>query len=304
MMKKFIFVAALLLWFLYPSLTLAETTSVHTKSANTAVKHRIHKKHHSSAVVKKRHVAVKHKKSKTRLTQRKKKTHKIAAIPHVRPLTGKPVEVIPPKHTFGFMASMKDHLVDYVRKTVSTLNYSMYKLGGRRFDVSRGIYIVDCSEYVDNILQEIYPDAFFNLVDSTGADKPTTQHYYDFFSALNDDPSQYWSKVNDVEKLEAGDILVFRYKKSLRSASRGGHVMVVMDKPIYDTEAYLVRVADSAPSGHSEDTRPGRVSGIGIGTLVLKANPVTGQPSAYAWKIGARWNSNVNIAMARPKGDY
>ena len=79
--------------------------------------------------------------------------------------------------------------------------------------------------------------------------------------------------------------------------------MVVMDKPIADGDGYLVRVADSAPSGHSQDTRRGRVSGIGIGTMVLKTNPDTGEPSAYAWKVGASWKSNVKIAMARPIGN-
>ena len=41
-------------------------------------------------------------------------------------------------------------------------------------------------------------------------------------------------------------------------------------------------------------------SGIGIGTLQLKVNPKTGEPSAYAWKVGSCWKKNVKFAMARP----
>ena len=78
--------------------------------------------------------------------------------------------------------------------------------------------------------------------------------------------------------------------------------MVVMNKPVFDEDAYLVRVADSAPSGHSEDTRRAHKSGIGIGTLLLKVDSRTGRPSAYAWKVGSRWKQNVTFAMARPIG--
>ena len=63
---------------------------------------------------------------------------------------------------------------------------------------------------------------------------------------------------------------------------------------------FLVRVADSAPVGHGNDTRPSNRSGIGIGTLLLKINDLTGRPLAFAWRAGAYWNSHVDFAMARP----
>lgn len=192
-----------------------------------------------------------------------------------------------------FFSSIESRLVSFVHKTVSTLRYSSYKLGGRNFDLSNGVYVLDCSDYVDHILEEIYPNAYSSLMDSTGSDKPTSAHYYSFFNRLSPNSHNEWRKIKDVEELRAGDILVFRNHST-------GHVMVVMDKPTYDEDAYFVKVADSAPSGHSQDTRPNKVSGIGIGTLLLKANPNTGEPLAYAWKIGARWKNNMKIAMARP----
>lgn len=188
--------------------------------------------------------------------------------------------------------------VDYIYKTIDSLQYSVYKMGGSHFDTLKGVYIVDCSNYVDQILQAASPRSYWNLVDSTGVDFPTTQHYYEFFNDLGDNP--YWDKVDNISKLRAGDIIVFRYKKHRRGITRG-HVMVVMDKPMpYSKGEYLVRVADSAPTGHSEDTRPAHVSGIGIGTLVLKAHPKTGKPAAYAWKAGSCWKKNAHFAMARP----
>lgn len=197
--------------------------------------------------------------------------------------------------------SLSKRLVDFVQKSVSTIRYSAYKLGGSHIDTTKGIYIVDCSGYVDHTLQSVFPKAYFDLVDSTGADKPNSQHYYNFFTGLSDDSNEdsYWNKVEDVEQLQPGDILVFRYKNS-RGKETGGHVMVVMNKPVRDDNQYLVSVADSAPAGHSQDTRMPHVSGVGIGTLLLKVNPKTGQPAAYAWKVGSRWKRNVNFAMARP----
>lgn len=213
--------------------------------------------------------------------------------------------------SFGMMTSIKDRLVKLVRETVSTLHYSHYKLGGTYFDVSKGVYVVDCSAYVDRILRTVCPNAYNSLASSTGSDKPTTQDYYHFFSGLSYANQDYWTKIDNVKNLEPGDILVFRTESHIvRSrhhrhrhvlASAAGHVMIVMSKPIFDTGAFLVRVADSASAGHGDDTRSPHVSGIGIGTLLLKVNPKTGQPYAYAWNFDAFWKKNVKFAMARPK---
>lgn len=208
-------------------------------------------------------------------------------------------KAVPHTNSTGFVSSMQQHLVNFVRNTVSTLRYSDYKLGGKKFDVDRGIYVVDCSSFVDHILQAASPHSFDTLVNATGAPTPASQHYYDFFSELTEDSNHYWNKVPDVNSLRPGDILVFRYKNS-RGSETGGHVMVVMDKPIRDTNVFYVRVADSAPTRHSQDTRQHNEAGIGIGTLLLKVNPETGKPSAFAWGIGSYWNKNVKFAMARP----
>jgi cell wall-associated NlpC family hydrolase len=203
-----------------------------------------------------------------------------------------------PSRVLGSLAFMHKHIIDFVMKTVSTLRYSDYKLGGSKFDTSRGIYIVDCSSFVDHILQKVSPQAYTSLVNATGAPTPATQHYYEFFNELSSKSDDNWNKVNNVEQLRAGDILVFRNKHN-RRAQVGGHVMVVMEKPVNNMGVYFVRVADSAPSRHSEDTRQLHEGGIGIGTLLLKAAK-GGRPLAYAWAVGGLWNKNVNFAMARP----
>lgn len=194
--------------------------------------------------------------------------------------------------------AMKDRLVNFVSHTINNLKYTNYKFGGNHFDASKGVYVLDCSAYVDNVLESIHPDAYFDIVDKLGTDRLTSHDYYTFFRSLSEDGSGSWNAVKKVEELEAGDILVFRYKNK-KGRITGGHVMVVMDTPVGDFDTYSVRVADSAPTKHSQDTRY-KQSGVGIGTLSLKVNPTTGKPYAFAWREGAKWMKNVNFAMARP----
>lgn len=190
-------------------------------------------------------------------------------------------------------------VVGLVQQTVSNLHYSSYKYGGTCFDPFRGIYILDCSNYVDRIIQSVYPYAYQNLISSTGSENPSSRHYYNFFTRLSDNHRQYWNKVRDVEQLQPGDVLVFHYLHGRRSFNSGGHVMLVMNKPIKNADEFIIQVADSARTGHSQDTRPRHASGIGIGTLLLKVNH-TGHPIAFAWRFDSYWEKNVSFAMARP----
>lgn len=295
--KKMILILVALLWAINPCL--ASTSKPASSTHKTAHKHVTHKKKKAHKAKKKSHAKKSaHKKShpkespiSTATTETESSeltTEKITELANLNQAT-------PPT---SFVTSIEQRLVNFVQKSISNLHYSSYKLGGTKIDSTQGIYIVDCSGYVDHTLRAVFPNAYLSLVNSSGTEKPNTSHYYNFFTSLNDDPDEFWSKVEDIEQLQPGDILVFRYKHARRNA--GGHVMVVMNKPVQDGDSYLVSVADSAASGHSEDTRQAHVSGVGIGTLLLKVNPKTRQPSAYAWKVGSRWKRNVSFAMARP----
>lgn len=200
----------------------------------------------------------------------------------------------------SFSISMEQKLVNFVKKTVNTLRFSSYKFGGKHFDTDHGVYVLDCSSYVDNVLENVYPEAYYNLINWSGSPQPTTRDYYQFFNNLSIEMDNYhWRKIEDIDELRGGDILVFRYKNKHGHETGGGHVMIIMDKPQRENTIVWLKVADSASARHSNDTRPQRTSGIGIGTLLLKVNPDTYEPSAYAWNLGAPWK-NVKIAMARP----
>lgn len=206
------------------------------------------------------------------------------------------------KPGFGLSSSAKQSLVQLADRTVQTLRHTMYKLGGTHFDSSKGVYEIDCSGYVDNLLHQANPQAYSSLSEWSKTYRPTSKDYYDFFNRLPSTNWGYWHKIGGVHELQPGDILVFRYKNS-KSRRVGGHVMVVMDKPIPDRSApnvFWVNVADSAASGHTNDTRPAHTSGVGIGALLLKVNPGTNEPNAYAWRAGAAWKHDMNFVMAEP----
>ncbi len=191
-------------------------------------------------------------------------------------------------------------LADY---TLNSIRYTAYKLGGTNFNPQHGVYVVDCSEYVDQLLTQANPVAFDTLSNWSGTEKPTSNDYFSFFNQLNERPLQNWQHVDNVSQLKPGDILVFRFKND-RHHRAYGHVMVVMNEPTRDenwANLYYVRVSDSAPSGHSDDTRNGHHhSGIGAGTIVLQVDSQTGNPIAYAWRTDAPLEHNMYYAMARP----
>ncbi len=250
--------------------------------------------HHPVTQSKPIHHPVRHPKQPIKHTKHKH-------LPRSHPQPVHTATIASPSPSPSFISQISERMVRFVHSTISTLRYTAYQFGGTHFDSSKGIYILDCSDYVDHLLEVANPSAYHSLVRSTGSDKPTSEHYYHFFTGLTYKPRHYWNKVDSVSELRPGDILVFRNQSNSHTGV-SGHVMVVMKKPTRIQNAFLVRVADAAASGHSQDTRLPHTSGIGIGTMQLKVNPSTGRPSAYAWKLGSTFEKHVNFAMARPMG--
>lgn len=305
--KKLVLIILTLCWIMYPNFASSAHKGVKkTSHHKTQIKHSTLKKHPKKIAKSSHQTKVntkkKHGKHTKKSTKRHKKSHDnqqcVRKNQYPAQIRSEDALPSPPPASTSFVSSIGQRLVNFVKKSVDTFRYSAYKMGGSHIDTSHGIYVVDCSGYVDHTLRAVFPKAYFSLVDSSGTSKPNTMHYYDFFKGLAENPDENWNQIDEIAQLEPGDILVFRQKQTRRNA--GGHVMVVMDKPIREGDTFWVSVADSAPVGHSEDTRQRNASGIGIGTLLLKMNPQTGEPSAYAWGEGSSWKKNVNFAMARP----
>jgi len=292
--------------------TTHKATSHHEKKKETHTKHHANK--HTSHTT---HHPASKKSKKHEVNASKETPHESGTNPHHVAETTQKTEtaVKTEKHHFlhhyhfhnphlikasmDFAHTTKLHLVDLVHRAISALHFSRYRFGGTYFNLSRGIYEVDCSDYVDHLLRMAEPGAYRTLVASTHTEKPTSADYFKFFKNLPENPISGWQEIDNVADLKPGAILVFRY--SDENDVPGGHVMVVMDKPVptYDGNAFAVRVSDSASSRHSNDTRSPHTSGIGIGTLMLKVDPHSGEPNAYAWTLNSGWKS-IEAAMAEP----
>jgi hypothetical protein len=197
------------------------------------------------------------------------------------------------------LSSSEKKLISFMQQTFSSLHYSTYRLGGSHIDPAHGIYVVDCSMFIDHVLKSLYPHAYAYLTNWSGTDKPTTDDFYHYFRSLETNDQAHWSPIEDASQLRPGDVLVIRYKNA-RGQESGGHVMMVMDEPWTEQNILAVRVADSAAGRHSLDTRSLHTSGIGSGVLLLKLDPHTALPDAYAWRIGSHWQTRAVFAMARP----
>ncbi|MCW5590356.1 MAG: hypothetical protein KIT27_11935 [Legionellales bacterium] len=197
----------------------------------------------------------------------------------------------------GNAATKTNQLVKTIHQVQSNIHYSRYHLGQNLFDLDRGVYILDCSSYVDDLLQRAFPNAFQQLSSFSHTHLPNSNDYYHFINHLPITIQDTdWEKIEDVGNLHAGDILVFRYKRPHYHVA--GHVMVVVTPPEkIQNQVYVVKVADSTPFPHSNDTRRAH-AGVGVGDMLLKVNS-NGEPVAYAWRVHAGFESKMHIVMAR-----
>lgn len=192
-----------------------------------------------------------------------------------------------------------NNLVKEVKTVQAKLKYSHYKLGGDVFNLKKGVFLIDCSSYVTNLLQRSVPNAYQQITAYTHTNRPTAMAYYNYFQHLTkDDNSDNWQNVAKVKELKPGDIIAFRYRHKGHRAT--GHVMVVMKspKPTKNKKGYVVRIADSTPYHHSSDTRKHH-GGVGVGNLVLYAND-EGKPISYSWAKGLSPSNKMLINMGRP----
>lgn len=265
--KKMIIMVMLCTWIIQPGFAKITHKKNHTHRTKT-----VSKKSHTTKHIK-RKIAKTSRTTPKKMHTRKKIKRSHAARSHAMQPSPQATKV----NTFNIghsllpgylLTSMQKNLVTFVRNTVESIHYTTYKLGGTRIEPSRGIYVVDCSSYVDHILKTIYPRSYSSLAVWSGTQKPTTNDFYQYFRNLSDN-SQHWNSIDDAEELRPGDILVFRSKNRMGEET-GGHVMIVMDKPVRNGNALLLRIADAAPARHSRDTRMPHASGIGIGSMLLK----------------------------------
>ena len=96
---------------------------------------------------------------------------------------------------------------------------------------------------------------------------------------------------------QRGQVLVRRARCAGGSTPRS-----LRPRPLSEVAGgYLVRIADASSYQHQDDDRyeSGR-TGFGSGTILLVADPETGEPRAYGWfGLYSRWVLETSIAFGR-----
>ncbi len=169
-------------------------------------------------------------------------------------------------------------------------------------DESKGIYKLDCSGFVNYLLNETRPAAQAAIL-HPGQQRPLAEDFYRYFKDLSKSPNKAgWSKVEYAEDLNAGDIIAWLQPASGEDSGNTGHVMIVGGKPSLNSDRkreMLVPVIDSTSSPHSDDSRQKGSSGLGKGTIGILTND-NDKPIGFFWRGGLSEKPNyTKIAFAR-----
>lgn len=230
----------------------------------------------------------------------------LALMPVATPAfaTSTPADVLNSLHAQAATPASRA-LVVRVDEALNALRYTYYVFGGESFDALRGVYKVDCTGYLNRMVEDASPTAYDQLRAVRRTSRPLAEDYYYLFASLPTDGSTQhgWRRVGRVADLRPGDVIAYRYTDSTTGST--GHAMVVVGLPqpaTGFTSAYRIRVSDAAKSGHSSDNRGASGSGVGAGTILLGADPTTGRPTRFAWTLKGYWQSGLRIALGRPVG--
>jgi hypothetical protein len=190
-----------------------------------------------------------------------------------------------------------------VDEALNGLGYSEYRTTSQVWNDSRGDYRVDCSGYVNRMVEDAVPEAYDELRDARGVSWPKAKDYYWFFRSIPGDGKKgRWARPLRMADARPGDLLVWRYK-STSSSTSSGHVMVIASKPSLvsgTSNVYRVRVTDAARSGHTADSRSGGGSGVGAGEMLVKVESA-GKPWQYAWSVTGSFHTDVYLTLGRPR---
>jgi len=182
---------------------------------------------------------------------------------------------------------------------ISDLKITGYTNNSYRYNTSKGILITDCSWFMKIIMKDLFPGHYRELPKSSKDVKTAlAKDYFSFFEMLSSGKvkSIRWKAITKPEDLKPGDIIVYKHKDNSETT---GHVMILISKQKNppNRDFYILEIADSARSPHSEDTREKGVykafkkSGAGIGKMVFfrsRKNNNKGIFTAYGWKMSSK----------------
>lgn len=224
----------------------------------------------------------------------------VPSVGHASGVTTTPSNVPNTLRPYAATEASRDLLVR-VDEVLNALTYTTYVFGGNYLDFLRGIYKVDCTGYLNHLVEDVAPSAYDALLDLRGTSRPSARDYVAFFRGLPYDTARYgWQRIRRARDLRPGDVLVWRYDDP--SSVSTGHAVVVVSLPTRDlrwSNVFRLRVSDSARSGHSYDNRGSTGQGVGAGEMLVKVDGTSGVPTQIAWSLRGIFRSDIAIAAAR-----
>jgi hypothetical protein len=187
-------------------------------------------------------------------------------------------------------------LVEAVRRVLANVRETSYR-HRLQVDPSKGIYELDCSEFVSLILERVAPKRYQEIPTEPGHSQPRARMYFRFFEELKREPRTGWQPITNLADAAPGDLVAW---EKLNNGGLGdtGHVMFVADSPHRNQDGtFQVRVYDSSEIPHAEDSRPTGRSGVGSGSVLFRVNE-NGAPIAFQFNPRSHWHSEP-IAIAR-----
>jgi hypothetical protein len=193
-------------------------------------------------------------------------------------------------------------ILEHIARIAQNLQSSKYN-HSTVVDERQGRYEFDCSGFVTWVLRRSAPGAYSSML--ARSKRPLARdYYYELARApVGERSPRGVRRIARIDQAEPGDIVAWLKPAVLRSPHTG-HVGFLLERPRPLREVaggYLVRIADASSYQHQDDDRyeSGR-TGFGSGTILLVADPETGEPRAYGWfGLYSRWVLDTSIAIGR-----
>jgi hypothetical protein len=193
----------------------------------------------------------------------------------------------------GATAAQSENLGDAAEKLLSGVRETHYQ-HRTHVDRSRGAYDMDCSGFVDYLLEQIAPAQLAPLRIEPGHKRPRAAMYFDLFTRLNKSPLPGWEAVPKLGKARRGDIIAWQ----LTASTDGLEIPGVAAAPVEQTtHLYRVQVYDPSVIHHDEDSRPEGTSGVGEGVITFRVD-ASGQPIGFQFNSQAHYHEEP-IAIGR-----
>jgi hypothetical protein len=194
------------------------------------------------------------------------------------------------------MGTYDGHWLSDIEGCIDHLAKNKYVFGRNDLDCTAGTAAIDCSGFVNNVAEAYFPQTYTALVELAQG-RPTVGTYYRLTAQAK--AGSPLVPVASMSALVAGDLIMWLYKGAERvKLGATGHMMLVIGQAeSVGTNQYRIMVADSASSGHDQDTRTRGQSGLGMGYIYFKTGG-DGFPIAYSWEDVRSWKTSSPIQLA------